>query len=88
MHIYGMTPVRFNGPDGRPFEIRAWLSDKSNLKNFVILDDETFWKWNWLKSHVVCTEEKYYSDDGECERRCGLTYEMAKKAIEILNRNE
>lgn len=30
----------------------------------------------------------YYSDDGECERRCGLTYEIAKKAIEILNGNE
>ncbi len=88
MHIYGMTPVRFNGPDGRPFEIRAWLSDKSNVKDFVILDDETFWRWNWLKSHVVCTEEKFYNDDGRCERRCGLTYEMAKKAIEILNRNE
>ena len=88
MHIYGMTPVRFNGPNGRPFEIRAWLSDKSNLKNFVILDDETFWKWNWLKSHVVCTSETYYNDDGRCKTRCGLTYEMAKKAIEILNRNE
>ncbi len=88
MHIYGMTPIRFNGANGRPFEIRAWLSDKSNVKNFVILDDETFWKWNWLKSHVVCTSEKYYNDDGHCKTRCGLTYEMAKKAIEILNRNE
>lgn len=87
IRILGITPIHFNGPDGRPFEIRQWLVDKADVKNFVILDDETFWKWNWLQKNVVCTSRIDFDDDGRIIRKCGLTKEFALEAINILNSN-
>lgn len=84
IEISGITPLYFNGPDGRPFEIRKWLADKSQVKKFVILDDEDFWRWNWLKPNFVCTSESYYDEEGRIQRRCGLTRELAKEAVKIL----
>lgn len=85
--VLGMTPLHFNGPDGRPFEIRQWLVDKADVKNFVILDDETFWQWNWLQKNVVCTSQIDFDDDGRIITKCGLTRELALEAIKILNSN-
>lgn len=82
MHIEGTTPIFFNGPNGRPFEVRTWLQRRANVKRFVILDDESFWQWNWLSDYFVCTEQQV----GERKYACGLTEEDVKKAIAILNR--
>ena len=87
LRIAGATPILFDGPDGRPFEIRTWLSRHSNVKRFVILDDEPFWKWNWLETYLVetCITEKVKN---KWERHCGLTRGMAEQAIQILNNNQ
>ena len=42
MRIEGTTPIFFNGPYGRPFEVRTWLQRRARVKRFVILDDESF----------------------------------------------
>ena len=85
LHISGITPLRFNGADGRPFEIRLWLSDKPDVKNYVILDDEDFWKWGHMATHFVKTADLCFDDRGYAKEKCGLTLEYAKKAVEILN---
>lgn len=76
--IAGSTPLYFNGPDGRPFEVRAWLCQRPDIEKFVILDDETFWKWNWLEPHVVCTSCM------KTGRGTGLDRECVHNAILIL----
>ncbi len=76
--IAGSTPLYFNGPDGRPFEVRAWLCQRPDIEKFVILDDETFWKWNWLELHVVCTSCM------KTGRGTGLDRECVHNAILIL----
>lgn len=80
LKISGITPRYFNGPDGRPLEVRSWLCQRPNVKSFVILDDETFWKWNWLEPHVVCTSKKIE----RMEFQTGLNRDYAEKAIKIL----
>ena len=84
------------GEFSRPLEIRRWLDQNHDIDNFVILDDECFWLWGFLKFHVVTTttpavtpEEKElmkittpYSRD----KIYGLTREHAERAIEILMR--
>lgn len=77
--IAGMTPLYFNGAYGRPFEIRSWLCPRPEVSQFVILDDETFWAWNWLEPHLICTEGE------ERGTGRGLSEEDAYKAIKILN---
>ena len=79
IRIAGSTPLYFNGAYGRPFEIRSWLCPRPSVKQFVILDDETFWSWNWLEPHLVCTEGE------EKGTGRGLSEEDAYKAIELLN---
>ena len=81
--IAGATPCIFNGPEGRPFEIRSWLCHRPDVENFVILDDEEFWKWNWLESHVVYTTTKYGEEYDQYKK--GLTEKLAQDAIKILN---
>ncbi len=87
LRIVGMTPLCFNGPDGRPYEVRSWLTYRPKLKSFVILDDEGFWRWNWLSDRVVCTAR----ESAEKKRRWrtyekGLDREFAQRAVDILNR--
>lgn len=79
IRIAGSTPLYFNGAEGRPFEIRSWLCPRPSVKQFVILDDETFWSWNWLEPHLVCTE------GAEKGTGRGLSEEDAYKAIRLLN---
>ena len=82
MRIMDVTPNITSDPYARPLEIRAWLVEQGNLERFVILDDETFWAWNWLGDYLVCTTHL----DGNRKTVCGLTDEDAEKAIAILNR--
>lgn len=53
----------------------------------MILDDDTFWHWGYLKRNVVTTIT--IKPDPEYSNRVryhdGLTREMAEKAIAILN---
>ena len=96
--ISSLTPgtCRMMGGYTRPLEIRTWLAKYHDIDSFVILDDETFWCWGFLKFNVVTTttqavtpEEKAllkittpYSSD----TMFGLTRELADRAIEILMR--
>lgn len=82
MRIMDVTPNITSGSYARPLEIRAWLLERGNLQRFVILDDETFWAWNWLGDYLVCTTHL----DGSGKPVCGLTDGDAEKAIAILNR--
>ena len=83
--IAGATPIIYNGANGRPLEIRTWLTKRPSVKNFVILDDEAFWNWGWMKPFVVTTS--YYAKSNE-ERVCGLDKQFAYRAIQILNNSE
>jgi hypothetical protein len=87
LYIAGATPLIYNGPDGRPLEIRTWLTRRPSVNKFVILDDDTFWMWGWLEPFVVTTSkvlphvsERSWLDD----RVCGLDEHYVQKAIEIL----
>ncbi|MBR1685360.1 MAG: hypothetical protein IJ708_09515, partial [Clostridia bacterium] len=83
LKLAGVTPVIFDGPEGRPFEVRRWLSRQGNLKRFVILDDEPFWKWNWLSPYVVETSDHH--DPRWPRYVCGLNEQKMQLAINILN---
>lgn len=82
LRIMDVTPDLTSGPYARPLEIRVWLLEQGNLERFVIIDDETFWAWNWLGDYLVCTTHL----DGNGKSVCGLTDGNAEKAIAILNR--
>lgn len=82
LQIAGMTPDLASGAYARPLEIRTWLQEQADTERFVILDDETFWVWNWLADYFVCTAHPNENNKYEY----GLTDEDAEKAIEILNR--
>ena len=65
--------------DHRSNEIRAWLKKNDDVvKNYVILDDEDWWKnddelrSDWVETH-------YYGETG------GLQEEHVEQAIKILN---
>lgn len=82
LQVPGATPMFFNGPYGRPYEIRTWLSQRPEVESFVILDDETFWLWNWLEHNFVCTTVR--NEDGR--ETIGLDEKGARRAVGILNR--
>lgn len=80
--IMEVTTNLTSGAYARPLEVRACLLEQGNLERFVILDDETFWVWNWLGDYLVCTT--HMGDNGKYVY--GMTDEDAEKAIAILNR--
>ena len=82
LSIMDVTPDLTSGAYARPLEVRAWLLEQGNLERFVILDDETFWAWNWLGDYLVCTT--HMGDSGKYVY--GMTDEDADRAIAILNR--
>ncbi len=88
LQISGVTPEGgLSGREARPAEIRNWLSRFPHVESYVILDDDTFWHWGYLKRNVVTTIT--IKPDPEYSNRVryhdGLTREMAEKAIAILN---
>jgi hypothetical protein len=87
LYLAGATPLIYDGPDGRPLEIRTWLARRPSVKKFVILDDETFWEWGWLEPFVVTTSKILPHVSGRSwldERVCGLNERYTQRAIEIL----
>lgn len=84
LHISSATDVLTTGPDARPLEIRCWLAYRPQVERFVILDDDGFWTWNWLKPNVVRTIQfKQEVGDYPRERR-GLEDCHVQEAIRIL----
>eukprot|EP00833_Pecoramyces_ruminatium_P010780 jgi/Orpsp1_1/1184812/evm.model.c7180000091061.1 len=77
--------VGYGGYKTRPFEIRAWLLDKLDLKRFVILDDES-WSWYWMDKYVVRTVRK--NPNKKYGMIYGLEDEDVERAIKILNEDE
>lgn len=53
---------------------------RPEVENFVILDDDTFWNWQWLGTHFVCTTRK--NADGTYKK--GLDRKCAYEAIQVL----
>lgn len=84
LYIAGMTPIICNGPDGRPLEIRTWLSRRPDITKFVILDDEDFWNWGWMKPFVVITSYVRETDNQCLKRISGLNSRFSYQAIKIL----
>ena len=82
------TPIN-GGEDARPCEIRACLSRCPFAFSYVILEDDEFWRWGWLRRNVITTITPN-PRAGEANFRGydyidGLTREQADRAIEILN---
>lgn len=97
IYISGLTPDGdLNGSITRPLEIRSWLFSHPEIKSFVILDDDTFWTWGYLRQNVVTTTTLLSDEEiAELEKTTfnparridGLTREFADKAAEILMRD-
>lgn len=77
LQIYDVTKS-LRGMYSRVEEVYDYMSDKDDIENFVILDDEDFnWKKRKLKPHWV--KSTFYGTNG------GIHEEHVKKAIRILN---
>lgn len=88
LRIAGITPLYFNGPQGRPYEVRSWLAYRPALESFVILDDDDFWNWQWMSDRFVRTAREAVNTKKPSRWRYekGLDREFAQRAVEILNR--
>ena len=54
LEMAGMTPdTQLSGARARPLEIMEWLRRFWKTSHYVILEDDTFWEWGWLRDHVV-----------------------------------
>lgn len=84
LSVADITPAICSGPVGRPLEIRTWLSQHLDVKEYVILDDESHWIWDDLQNHVVKTAHP--RGDG-FHMDYGLTDTDAVQAKKILHRN-
>ena len=66
--IYGMTPGGpLRGGISRPLEIRTWLAKYPEIESFVILNDDTFWDWGYLRQNVVTTKTRLSKADKAAE---------------------
>lgn len=86
LRIDGMTPdTSLSGPRARPFEIMEWLRRFWRTNAYVILEDDTFWEWGWLRNNVVTTQTRVGTDHyGYPIAEKGLTEEHAMRAISVL----
>lgn len=82
--ISGYTPVFELGNISRPYEIRTWLVDKPKIERYVILDDDDYGTWGWLKEYLVQTQIPEECDEFGCAYR-GLNDEHVARTIQILN---
>ena len=82
------TPIN-GGEEARPCEIRACLSRCPFAFSYVILEDDEFWRWGWLRRNVITTitpnPRAGAADFQGYDFIDGLTREHADRAIEILN---
>lgn len=72
--IIGTTPY-IRGKRGE--EIRTYLKENPEIKNFIILDDEIFKDFNELENYLIKTD--FYNE--------GLEESHANEAIKILKKN-
>lgn len=86
LRIDGMTPsTSLSGPLARPLEIMEWLRRYWRTNAYVILEDDTFWEWGWLRNNVVTTQTPIGVDNhGYPVARKGMNAEHALHAISIL----
>ena len=84
LSISDITEDLESGHIARPLEIRSWLKYRTNVLNFVILDDEDFWAWNWLSRFFVKTRIDI-KEERHNKWIKGLTDANVQQAIEILN---
>ena len=86
LSIDGMTPdTSLSGPRARPLEIMEWLRRYWRTNAYVILEDDTFWEWGWLRNNVVTTQTNLGVDRYERPiAKKGLTEGHALRAISIL----
>lgn len=90
--ISGSTPYLSDGPDSRPDEIRAWLSHRPDVKDYVILDSDNLRTWDeGQKTHLIriATHNTSHSGDDDMGGmiHC-LTMQHAYYAIAILNNDD
>ena len=88
LYIDGITGRYESGPISRPLEIRTWLLPRTGIQSFVILDDDDFWKWEYMSPHFVrtVTELPKVDEDRLFQPvKRGLTQAHAEEAIHILN---
>ena len=87
LSVDGMTPsTSLSGPRARPFEIMEWLRRYWRTNAYVILEDDTFWEWGWLRNNVVTTQTSLGTDSyGRPVVEKGLTKKHAIRAIGVLN---
>lgn len=87
LRIDGMTPsTALSGSRARPFEIMEWLRRYWQVNAYVVLEDDTFWEWGWLRNNVVTTQTPLGVDAyGRPIAEKGLTEKHAHRAISILD---
>lgn len=79
IEIYDMVPITLTSDNtSRPYEIRKWLVN-NNVEKFIILDDDIFYDWGFLKDYCVFT--RYYEDNKIVK---GLTKELAEETVNKL----
>lgn len=76
-----------SGPSSRPDEIRRWIADKEDLENFCIIDDDDFYRWNWLSQFLVVTRIRTKDENGYDHWQRTLSDADVDRAIAILNRD-
>lgn len=88
LNIASRTPSLSSGGLARPFEIRTWLAERTDVKRFVILDDDDFWVWNWLNPAFVCTKEGIGEKNpghGYSKYSRGFTQDKLEKARKVMS---
>lgn len=69
--IYDITPYIWNAKRGE--EIDKWLGQHTEVSKYVIFDDD---------SDMLTHQRPFFF---QCDERYGITYEIAKKAVKVLN---
>lgn len=88
LKVSGRTDyTKRSGPSSRPDEIRRWSADQEELEAFCIIDDDDFYRWNWLAQFLVVTRVRVQSERRYEEWQRTLSDADVDRAIAILNRD-
>lgn len=82
--VIGKTPKVSNGE--RAIEIKEYLEQHKNIKNFIILDDESFDIKKYYPNNLILTSDNEELI-GTCLDNSGLRLKHVFKAIHILRNN-